>query len=318
MSAFTIIRLSDDALPKLGALFESVFGHPVSPELLRWKYADQRGESWAIELDGNIVLHCGLLFRRVTLRSREYKVAQLVDLMAAPKRSGLSRNGAPFPLLMDHILKHLPHEENPDGIAFGFPSDRAMRLGEHADVYQSIDTWFLLRFRPRQMRFAPSTRPWDAGSSEDQALASHFWLKMRDSLSHLALGDRGIDYLHHRYLKHPEKSYRLLVILSAWRKKPIGLAVLSSACPEPEILDLIGDFREMPQMLLALQCSLAAQSCSGLTLFLTDRPSRQLMPFADERVPTEFRIMTNPRTPARIKAQLSKQWWLTGGDTDYR
>ena len=69
--------------------------------------------------------------------------------MALPGRyGGLSRKSSPFAALIQQVLADLPGDGNPGGLAFGFPSDRAMRLGEHLGLFSSID-------RIRQLAFVP-------------------------------------------------------------------------------------------------------------------------------------------------------------------
>lgn len=77
-----IRRLQDEELVTLLPLFEEVFKHSISLELLKWKYADQRGESWVVEDEnGRIVMHCGLGFRTVLIGGEKVQAAQLMDLI---------------------------------------------------------------------------------------------------------------------------------------------------------------------------------------------------------------------------------------------
>lgn len=315
----TTRRLADDQLSVIQPLFEQVFRHSASAALLDWKYGNGRGASWtAWWNDVDLVLHCGLCFRDVLCAGAPVRAAQLVDLMAPPKQSGLSRQQSPFTALMHRILDSLPNHGNPDGIAFGFPSDRAMRLGEHAGVYCAVDEWLELEFTPRNRVFGPSFELLDIHDPATASLVNTLWSRMRVDFEPFILGVRDDLYLSHRYLSHPEKKYIILLVRSRWRRAALGLVVVAPNAPHPEILDLIGAWNDMPELILAAQYWL--HECGGerLALMLTGQFARQLAPFANRCSKTQFRIMANPKTPQPVRQMLQNRWWLTGGDTDYR
>lgn len=318
MADFRQLPICD--LPVLQPLFESVFRVDFNLALMQWKYADGKGESWVVgQDDSGPSVHCGLAFRWVIFRGVTVRAAQLVDLMARPKEAGLSRRDSPFARLMLHLLDRLPTVDNPDGLAFGFPSDRAMRLGEHVGVYRAVDRLFELTLLPEHGFHLPAWRSWQPEQLSDQRLAESFWQALRDDLHHSALGVRDLDYLRWRYVHHPEKTYHLLIAQSRWRKKPFGLAIVSpSTDGNFELLDVLAAWRDFPQVLRALQGWLAAQDGRQLRFSLTAGFARQLAPFAAQCAPTEFRIMANPRGAPAMLSAIDGNWWLTGGDTDYR
>ena len=122
--------------------------------------------------------------------------------MATPKRSGLSRGDSPFALLIREVLAQLQTGANPDALAFGFPSDRAMRLGERLGVFCAVDDWYELSF---------SAQP---GGAFDQApdivhaidpfhakLIDRLWLSMSREFIDFPVGVRvrfGYNYRMHR------------------------------------------------------------------------------------------------------------------------
>lgn len=317
---FAIRRLTDKQLHLLPPLFRSVFGVAVTPELLAWKYADGRGESWVADVAGEDtpILHCGLAFRDVLMAGDRCRAAQLVDLMAAPKRAGLSREMSPFTVLMRQLLHGLARPDNPAAVAFGFPSGRAMRLGEHNGVYLAVDRWRALEFGAVRGLLGSRLRLWRAADADDRVLADRLWQRMAKDFSLAVLGVRDAGYLVHRYCRHPEKKYVVWVVESRWRRVPLGLVVLGPGRGNHEILDLIGCREDMPEMLLAAQQWLHASGGQALNLMLTESFASQLAPFANNFSDTEFRIMANPDSPASTLAKLQGGWWLTGGDTDYR
>jgi hypothetical protein len=314
-----IRQLPDEALAELQPLFEQVFKHPVSLELLRWKYADGRGESWlADDTQGSPAIHCGLFFRDVLHHGERFRAAQLVDLMAPPKPRGLRRSDSPFALLMDKVLKDLPRMNNPQGVAFGFPSERAMRLGERMGVYKAVDQWLELEFAPVRSRFGPRWRELHSINDYDAEKVNALWQNMALGLKAFALGVRDVAYLEQRYRAHPEKRYTLLMAESLWRRKPLGLAVIGPGDGRYELMDVVGAWKDVPTVVGAAQNWLADRGGQSLTLSLTERFARQLEPYATGCTPTQFRIMANPFSLPDGGQSLQGNWWLTGGDTDYR
>jgi hypothetical protein len=320
LDALVLIRqLQDHELGLLQPLFEIVFKHGVSLELLRWKYAGQRGEPWVVAgADGLATVHCGLYFRIVMFQGVQLRVAQLVDLMALPKAQGLSRTDSPFAVLMRAILASLPRADNPAGIAFGFPSERAMRLGERMKVYRSVDRVMELEFAPVRCRSGARHRVLSGVGAADVGRLNKLWQKMSRSLSDFAVGVRDAQYVQQRYLAHPERAYTLLLIESRWLKTPIGLAVVGPGDERRELLDVVCDLKDAPEVIGAAQGWLMETAGKALSFLLTERFARQLAPHAVRCEPTQFRIMGNPFSPAACLAALEGRWWLTGGDTDYR
>lgn len=315
-------RLDTSELAWLQPMFNKVFSHPVSLELLQWKYADDHGESWAAGPIGYTepFLHCGLLFRDVLLSGTPVRAAQLVDLMAEPKRSGLSREQSPFTVLTRRMLDSVPRPGNPDGVAFGFPSARAMRLGEHSGISCEVDKWFELRFTPSCKRYTPRIRPWQPEQPNERSLADRLWKTMARDFSDFSLGVRDSAHLIRRYIQYPGKKYSIWVIHSRFWHLPVGLAVLGPGEDRFEIVDIICPLNDIPDVLQALRSWLHEKHSEQgeLMLMLTSHFAKQLAPIADHCETTQFRIMANPRTPENTMARLRNRWWLTGGDTDYR
>ena len=310
-------RLPETQLTGIQPLFSSVFGHEISAALLDWKYAHARGQSWVARLAGDPApqVHCGVCFRDILFEGEALRAGQLVDLMAAPKGFGLTRKNSPFALLLKHILQQLPNAANPAGVVFGVPSGRSMRLAEHCGVATEVDRWLELHLHPARASRSPRLRNWPAGNT---ASATSAWNRMASTLNDAALGVRDTGYLEHRYLRHPEHTYQLMEVTSAWLRSPMGIVVMRRHPQHFEILDLLAAWEDMPEILLAIRNWLALSGNDVAVLSLTESFARQLSPFASSTRMTEFRIMGNPFCSADTLRSLSNRWWLTGGDTDYR
>lgn len=314
----TTRRLNDDELRLLVPLFESVFKIPVSLDLLRWKYASGHGASWTAWQENALTLHCGVFFRDVLLQGMPTKATQLVDLMAAPKQSGLARVGSPFSVLMQTILASLVSPSNPSGLAFGFPSGRAMKLGEHAGVYTSVDDWVELEFRPLNNPKGAQARLIQSWSVAEDATVNVLWNQMKHDLSNFVVGVRDSDYVRKRYCLHPEKKYQFIQVTSRWWRRPIGLVVLSPGHDRYEIVDLICALKNIEEVIRATQHWLRHENGELLSMMITSTFASQMASFASQCTTTQFKIMANPLMPVDALNKLRQRWWLTGGDTDYR
>lgn len=314
------VRLDDNDLERTMPLFKAVFGHEVPKALLEWKYRNGMGESWGVSGDcnGELLLHCGLIYRRVAFEGEVHKAAQLVDLMAHRKSSGLSRAQSPFFVLIKLILERLQGPENPYSLAFGFPSERAMRLGEHLGVFRSIDSLFDLVFESRMASWhVPACH--EVGVAEAFSTVDELWSRMRRGFRDCSIGSRDAGYFSHRFFSHPSKPYRLLLVKGRLFGRIAGLAVVRDHGEGAlALIDLLSSFNDIPDIFKAVQSWSRLNNYRTLIFSVTSRFAREFEPCATEMRSTEFRIMANPFTEASILHRLESNWWLTSGDTDYR
>ena len=318
----TARRLQDYELARIQPLFQQVFKHPISPELLAWKYANGRGESWIVEETRGHPdpgLHCGVFFRHVLLGGETIKAMQLVDLMAAPKASGLSRKDSPCGILFRTLLTQHALPENPHRVAFGFPSDRAMRLLENLGVGQADDQLMELELTPARRLLSLLTyrveRDLSAGDEESIA---RLWSQMSHDLRDFAVGVRDPAYIRYRYINRPEGSYTLVFVESRWFRKPVGLAVVGMHSSPPELLDIVCPLDHSEEVLMTLRCWMADNRIEQMRFSLTSTFAKRFSGVATRIHKTQFRIMGSPFAHAESQARLAGKWWLTGGDTDYR
>lgn len=315
-------RLQEAELASIQPLFHRVFGHPISQSLLAWKYAGGHGESWIIEeTPGSLfpAVHCGIFFRHVLIDGDTIKAKQLVDLMAAPKTTGLSRDDSPFAILLRALLTEPEPAENPHGIAFGFPGDRAMRLAENLGVAQPDDQLMDIDLAPAQRRLSLLTyRTSESLSVSDEAKISCLWSKMRHDLRDYAVGVHDPAYIRYRYIDRPEGNYVLILVESRWFRKPVGLAVVGMHSSPPELLDIICPLDHSEDVLMTLQRWMAANRIEQLRFSLTSTFAQRFSGIAARIEKTQFRIMGSPFAHPASQERLQGKWWLTGGDTDYR
>jgi len=314
-------RLHEGQFEQIQPLFQRVFGHSISRKLLDWKYADGRGQSWIVAAapdNTEPAVHCGVFFRHILLDENPVKAMQLVDLMAAPKTSGLARKDSPFGILLRAVLTQPPLPENPHGIAFGFPSDRAMRLAENLGVAQADDHLMELELAPARRLSLLTYRVLRDLSAGDEDKIARLWAKMRDDLRDFAVGVHDAAYIRYRYIDRPEGSYTLVLVESRWRRTPVGLAVIGMQSPQPELLDIVCPLGHGEDVLVTLQRWMADNRIELMRFSLTRTFAQRFAGIATRLSETQFRIMGSPFAAPEAQVRLAGKWWLTGGDTDYR
>lgn len=305
--------------------FRQVFGSDISPAMLDWKYGQGRGCSWgAFSDDGRLVAHCGVMYREALADGQRVRVAQLVDLLATSSRSdGLSRQQSAFFRLIDSVLGSVRDARNPDALCFGFPSDRAMRLGERLGVFAAIDRIHevtLPRLPPVRMAW---WRPEVLGPGQvaREAFASdvnRLWSRMAQGLGAGLVGVHDAGYFQHRYVAHPEHAYVLCRVRS-WLGASVACAALRRHGEVLELMDLVVDMRDLVPAIQALRRHLPALGGEALKLWLNEGQLKRLpAEMGLESVALQFRIMANPRSSGGDAQRFAGRWWLTSGDTDYR
>ena len=322
MTQWIIQRLADDALDILPPIFAHAFGAAIELSVLRWKYATGYGESWLAQTPaGTPVVHCGLLFRDVQFAGQRARIAQLVDLAAATGKQGLARRNGAFSCLMHHLLDRLPRADNPHGLALGFPSGRAMRLGEHLGVYRAVDQLYELQFTLTTKRSWLGLTCIPEDTLPSTGIIDQLWHDMARELAGTAVGRRDAQYLSWRFMRHPQNAYQLLACKSTFRRQTRALLVLRRSndgiC---HVVDALAPPSVLPDALTALGTWCGQRQLRQIRFTLTGRFARQLqerLPNA-ECVALEIRIMANPNTPPEVLAYFQDNWWLTAGDTDYR
>lgn len=315
-----IREIAFQELALIKPLFRQVFGSDISEEMLAWKYGDGQGRSYgAFAPDGALLAHCGLFYRQVLADGQPCRIAQLGDLMALPGRyGGLSRAGSPFALLIRKVLSDLPGVANPDGLAFGFPSDRAMRLGEHLGLFSSIDQIWELSFGPLPCSWcADSCQLLNPADNNFAGIANRLWQQMAKSLGNDLVGVRDANYLEQRYFRHPLKRYDCYLVSSCWLRRPLGLLITHSDGDQCELLDIIAAPSGMKRVLQAARMRLQSWRVACIKLWMTEQHAEKLQGLAEAASRLEFRIMANPFSSAGNPQRFASRWWLTSGDTDY-
>lgn len=330
-------RISGERSAEMRALFAEVFGHEMSAAHWQWKYGGGRGLGigvWSEQEDvqsggraRRLVAHYGGTSREIMYFGQRASAFQACDLMVSSSERGtLTRKGPAF-LVVSTYLEHELGYGAPHILGIGFPNERAYRVPERLGLYAgSLARIQEVAWPARQSRPSLSITLREQ-SPDDPACDAHInacWEAMRASLGEYIVGLRDADYIRHRYLKHPDKSYRLFILKRRFGGEPLGLLVLrlteNEAAGERrcELLDVVTALPRVPLLVNHARRIAAQWGCTSLFAWLADN----MLPcfsLAENAVVHDLGVLVpgNNWTDGPPMASVAGRWWLTGGDTDF-
>ncbi|MGA7615628.1 MAG: GNAT family N-acetyltransferase [Thermoanaerobaculia bacterium] len=199
-------------IPKLGDLFEEVFGARRDENVWRWKYFDNpRGSaSFVCEAGGRIVAHCAGTPVRFRDHRSEYPALQSVDFMSSAKYAGgIGRGGVFVRTVKAFFDYHCGAGKVP--LVYGFPGERHRVLGERVLGYRPVSRVGELVLEP------------EGGVSPDLAELSARELHRFPPIDFELGAIRDEVYLRWRYLDHPVHRYRTAVVERWWKVETIAI-----------------------------------------------------------------------------------------------
>ncbi|AGA33568.1 hypothetical protein TVNIR_1907 [Thioalkalivibrio nitratireducens DSM 14787] len=309
-----------ELLPEVQALFQRVFGHPMSEALWHWKYGQGRGQGALTLRDGRVVAHYGGLTREVRFLGRREWAGQVADVMVeAGDRGVLTRQGAFFRAAASvpetcsgYGSKHL--------IGFGFPNRRHFTLAERLGLYAEVGRMV----EPRWPAAAATNGRWrladlaELPAGRAARAVERLWAAMARDLQEAIVGVRDYAWLRYRYLQHPEYRYRVFGVRRRWRPGWRGVIVLREHAQRVELMDLVGSLGSLPELVAAARDWAAAAGYPEVFAWITSTHAASLG--LDDATVTDPDVVvpTSIRTPGPAPAELNGRWWLMSGDTDFR
>ena len=298
----------------IAALFQEVFGHPMSRALWDWKYGPGRGNAVIVRSQGKIVGHYGAMYRDILLNGQPDRAAQVGDVMVHPQMRGvLTRNG-PF------FMMACSWAEVYGVMAFGFPTVRALLVAEKMGLYTKASEMAEVRWKPSapKIRFATRVKALSSGSAADRQSSDALWAAMAQDLRESVLVVRDWAYLEQRYFGHPHNPYEVLMVSTRFTGKPLGIVVLRRLEGSCELLDVIAPLANLAQVIdqarrltgrWGLPYLYAWITKTYLPLFLKCDGQEEALNIS---VPA-ICWTADPRIDA-----FKDKWWLMSGDTDFR
>lgn len=300
-------------------LFKRVFGQDMSWDLWRWKYGDGRGCAMAAWRGEELVAHYGGSLRRVMAFNQPLLAWQICDAMVDPRERGvMTKRGAMFQvaaafLELFHGLAGIP-------LAFGFPSRRAMRLGERIGHYAEVGALRELRWLPldKRPRLGSRLRYLNPYSQADQNRVNRLWVAMQRDHGKGILGVRDWEQLRYRYLDHPVRHYELIMVSARISSIPLGLLVLQRETDAVALTDLVAPLSQIPALLIQARRLTGLWGKTSLYCWITRQHVDHFKTPGMEIRDIEVSIPTNVWVPQPFSpGELKDRWWLTIGDTDF-
>jgi len=325
MSALEIRPLRPEDAPQVLRSFNEVFAAgaldrpPRSLESWRWAYEhNPAGRRAFVALDGTrVVAHFAALPVRTLLAGRAVVFAQGVDSFALPSHRGPA-GGKAFVRTAQAFFE--AYGGSRDALYYGWPSERAWRVGQRDLGYEAVRTQMAL-VRPLAATSAQEPAEVERLTAFDhQAL----WLFERCAAGFAAAAVRDAGYLNWRFLAHPEVRYELLGVrdqggilrgLAIWRMGTgffAGLALVVDWLVPPD-----GD--EVGELLLRALAARARRAGAGALAAWLPEWSPWFGRFQEGGFlvhPTPWRLALSSFTRRIDGAWMRDGWWNTLADSD--
>jgi hypothetical protein len=343
---------------EIRALFQQVFGRPMSEALWRWKYAEGRGCASGVRLDEQawgespeavpeqpqeslparllapLLAHYGGTARALCLGQTVLAGVQIGDSMVRPDVRGVLSRSGPFALAARHFINERVGDGLCFAIGFGFPNARHARLGELLGLYRALGEVRELGW-PAAPASGQAAWRWqlaplvEAGRAVDPrawAKLDRLWERMRSALPDWLIAQRDADWCRHRYLDHPHHRYRVDSVRCRYTGKVLGVVVLRvppADTPAPdgwELMDWIGEPRNLPLAIAVTRAEAANRGVPWLRGWFSAPLIERHTQHAGEPAATPVCTWcVTARRSAGVPPGLdAAPWWLTGGDTEFR
>lgn len=305
---------SEQDVPQIRALFKQVFGLEMSEAMWAWKYADGRGNAVLAYQDGQLVAHYGGVYREIVVDQSPDWALQGVDVMVHPDhRAVMTKRGAFFLVAATWLEVFVP-------LLFGFPSRRAMQLGQRLGIYAEANRISELRWKPSTHfpKLTSSLCSVDLDNSQHAANCDRLWDAMLQDHPNEVIGVRNTRWLKHRYVNHPMWRYEIVAVTQRLSRRWLGVVVFRQGEGRIELLDLIGEARYFAVLIGQLRRICALRGCSEIYGWATDAGSKCLAVDGATTHDTDISVPTECWTGSERSPSLIGRWWLSVGDTDFR
>lgn len=305
-------------LLELKALFCEIFDIQTTQKFLEWKYRDAKQFGLAIQKNEQLVAYYGGMPRDVLYRERVIHAVQIGDVMVHPsQRSAFTKKGAFYRVAASYIEEKIGLQKA-YSLAFGFPSQRAYRLGKRLELYDVVDSLVELEWS-----FGKKKSLWFWSYSElknlDEESVSKLWSEMKQSLKKSIVGVRDFKWINERYIKHPQNSYKVLTLKRAWGKNIKAIIVLRELEDGSiEWMDMVGDVANLSLMQSVAYDYMSKGGFKKLFCWITKsqvdffRATDPIIHDIDIVIPFIIKNAT-----INIK-DIKNHWWLMSGDVDFK
>ena len=312
--------LEEQHADEMMELFQRVFGHPMAPDMLQWKYGENRGCEICVWQEGQMVAHYGGMGRSILLFGQAQMAVQIGDVMVNSNERGvLTRNG-PFFLMTATFLERYIGFGKLFLLGFGFPESRHMRLAEKHGFYADTGGVTEVSWQPLVCKpfFWTRVRAYDPDKLADRMRLDALWGEMAAEMHQAIIGVRDADYIAQRYLRHPNKQYQVLWVVPRWGGKPLGLLVLRREGDAVEVLDMVTPLRRIPLLVAHVRRLAGHDGAVRAYCWAGDGFYGNFLSGGGAARALDIRIPANSWSAGPAPETLQNRWWVMSGDTDFR
>ena len=320
-------------MPEIRTLFAQVFGHSMSDALWRWKYDAGRGIATGTrDEQGRLLAHYGGTARALQVNGVAVSAVQLGDVMVAAQARGILSRRGPFATAATAFLQHHIGSPGAYALGFGFPNQRHTRLGEKLGLYNALGnvqelSWTCEKTRTSLFFGADShSTPLDWSDARTDNLLNGLWRALSQDARGFVIPRRDAPWWRHRFANHPLEPYRCFWVHQRLSAQALGAVVLRPGAAQGDAWELL-DWLALPQdasaVIAATRSACARWNAGNVLVWLSEPLVQAVLPAAalsGAHIETACTaIWSVSRCPALLSPETGRwQWWLTGGDTDFR
>lgn len=302
----------------INELFAASFGHALADELWAWKVNSMHSIGLCTFHDQRLIAFYGGMPRRFQFGKQFFTLLQIHDVMVLPKMQGLLRRRGLFVLTAEQFLDTFVNGNHDFVSAFGFPNERALRIGKLSGLYQPIDKIYehqwpvLKRFSWRKAQLL-KTEDFSSGKIKHRYQISLD--KMSRALTGFVWGDRDWDYLQRRYIEHPIFDYAV-IICSHFGMSDVFCVVKKHDENTLELMDLIGNPKYYSAAIQALLNWATTQNYQTLTGWFSQSMEHYI--HTNHRTCLICEVPKPQKHGMTWTPNMEGKLWLMSGDTDFK
>lgn len=313
--------LAVDARPEhengLLELFLRAFEHPISIEEWRWKYRYSLSPGTVVFEDEEMVAFNGAMPRKGLVNGKETSIVHIGDSMVSPEARGILVRKGPFYLSVIHFYENYIGPNKRYSLSFGFPHARAARLGIKQGLYCEMDK--VIKGSWELQDLVDSSNVSRLFTAQDAEIVDLLWRQMQEDLQYCVSGYRDFSWMKHRYLDKPNNEYLCHLVFDGIGQQCLGLVIIKPIDDQQvEILDILAPKIHVSKILEVARTE--AKKLQAQTLFgwFTATALEWFAHTNPVKEDTDVIIAGSAVNDKEYSLSTTGQWWLMGGDTDFR
>ena len=129
------MRANDQHVAAWHGLFRACFSYTLPEATRQWKYAESGVIGIGVWRGDDLVAFYGGMPRAISFMGQPSMAVQIGDVMVHPSQRGAFTRQGPFQMAASTYQEEFIGHQKPYLLGFGFPEDKALRLGEQLGLY---------------------------------------------------------------------------------------------------------------------------------------------------------------------------------------